>query len=71
MCASALTRLWPAERAAVNPGAIRRVITAGAIVGVVGAVSFAAVHALLILPICVLAGTAAALARRIVDEDIS
>lgn len=51
MCASALSRQWPAERASVNPSAIRRVITAGSVVGVVGAVSFAAVHALLILPI--------------------
>lgn len=50
MCAFAPSRPWLAGPA-VNPGALRRVITAGAIVGVVGAVSFAAVHALLILPI--------------------
>jgi hypothetical protein len=51
MCARALTRPWTAGWPAVNLPALRRVVTTGAIVGLVGAVSFAAVHALLILPI--------------------
>ena len=77
MCASALTRPWPA-RPAVNLVALRRVITAGATVGVVGTVSIPVVNSARaawlfvgFIPICTLAGTAAALARRIVDEDIS
>jgi hypothetical protein len=51
MCADALAGRWPAEPASVNRAAIRRVVITGTIVGVVGAVSFATVHALVILPI--------------------
>jgi hypothetical protein len=51
MCARASARPWTEARPAVSLPAAWRLIRTGAIVGLVGAVSFAAVHALLILPI--------------------
>ena len=51
MCAPALARSWHDVWPEVNLDAVRRVVTVGSIVGLVGAVSFAAVHALAIQPI--------------------
>ena len=51
MCTRADAVAWAGQRSAVNPLRIARVVTAGTIVGAVGAVSFAIVHAMLIVPI--------------------
>ena len=51
MRAAALTPAWTWKLPAVDLRTVRRVVTSGAIVGLVGAVAFAAVHALIILPI--------------------
>jgi len=86
MCARTDAFDWAGQRSAVNPLSLARVVTEGAIVGAVGAVSFAIVHAMLIVPvwnrlpggmfigfvpICVAAGTATTLARGIVRKDMS
>jgi hypothetical protein len=51
MCTRADALAWADERSAVNLVRIARVVTEGTIVGSVGAVSFAIVHAMLIVPI--------------------
>ena len=51
MCTRAGALAWTDQRSAVNPHRIARVVTAGTIVGAVGAVSFAVVHGMLIVPI--------------------
>jgi len=51
MCARTDAFDWAGQRSAVNPLSLARVVTEGAIVGAVGAVSFAIVHAMLIVPI--------------------
>ena len=51
MCTRADAQVWVDERSAVNLVRIARVIREGTIVGAVGAVSFAIVHAILIVPI--------------------
>ena len=51
MCTRTDALDWAGQRSAVNPLSIARVVTEGTIVGAVGAVSFAIVHAMLIVPI--------------------
>jgi hypothetical protein len=51
MCTRADALAWADQRSAVNLVRIGRVVTEGTTVGMVGAVSFAAVHAMLIVPI--------------------
>jgi hypothetical protein len=51
MCTRADALNWADQRSAVNLERIGRVVTEGTIVGLVGAVSFAIVHAMLIVPI--------------------
>ena len=51
MCTRAHALAWADQRSAVNLARIARVVTEGTIVGTVGAVSFAIVHAMLIVPI--------------------
>ena len=51
MCTRAEAQPWVDVRPAVNLVRIARVVTEGTIVGTIGAVSFAIVHAMLIVPI--------------------
>ena len=51
VCTPARTLAWADQPSAVNRLRIARVVTEGTIVGAVGAVSFAIVHAMLIVPI--------------------
>jgi len=51
MCTRTDALDWAGQRSAVNPLSIARVVTEGTIVGAVGAVSFAIVHAMLIVPV--------------------
>ena len=51
MCTRAEAQAWVDERSAVNLVRIARVVTEGAMVGTVGAVSFAIIHAMLIVPV--------------------
>lgn len=51
MCTRVGALAWADERLEVNLARLARVITEGTVVGLVGALSFAAVHAMLIVPV--------------------